>query len=270
MISLNFNELRTIQKQILDFVVSFCDKNNINYFLDSGTLLGAIRHKGFIPWDDDIDIGMLRDDYDKFISLFNKTKSKFKCLTYENDNTFYYPFAKVMDTSTILYEPNEKGTKLCVNIDVFVYDNANNNLKENAKRMRYKSIVNRLNTIHAQHNTFSKNRIIKITKQLLYILLKPLPKDFFVKRVVKNSKKYAYSNIEFDNVGNFTSVTNVIAPKKIFSNYCLVEFEGNYYKAPIGFDEWLKLFYGDYMILPPIEKRKHHEFVAYKMEDDTI
>ena len=102
----------------------FCRENNINYWLDSGTLLGAIRHGGYIPWDDDIDIGMLRPDYDRFLAMFNKFNKQYQVFSVENDINFPYPFGKVLDTHTVLYEPNEQGVKLSINIDIFVYDNA--------------------------------------------------------------------------------------------------------------------------------------------------
>ena len=108
-------EMKKIQINILDDVSKFCDENNIKYWIDCGTLLGAIRHKGYIPWDDDIDIGMLREDYDKFIKLYNSKKSKYKLKCIELDKTYEYPFGKVIDTDTILYEPDEKGIKIAIN-----------------------------------------------------------------------------------------------------------------------------------------------------------
>lgn len=121
---MTIDELKEVQLQILDFVAEFCEKNQIQYWIDSGTLLGAIRHKGYIPWDDDIDVGMLRKDYDKFFKLFNDPGNRYQFVCYEKQPDFYLPHGKVCDVSTVLYEPNEKGHRLSVNIDIFVYDNA--------------------------------------------------------------------------------------------------------------------------------------------------
>ena len=111
-------ELKRIQLEILDNVMKFCDENDINCWLNGGTLLGAIRHKGYIPWDDDIDLGMLRKDYEKFRQLFNVNNTRYKLVCFDDDTEFLYPFGKVIDTSTILYEPDENGIKLAVNIDI--------------------------------------------------------------------------------------------------------------------------------------------------------
>lgn len=108
------DELKDRQIAILDVVDAFCRENNINYWLDSGTLLGAIRHGGYIPWDDDIDIGMLRPDYDRFLAMFNKLNKQYQVFSVENDINFPYPFGKVLDTHTVLYEPNEQGVKLSI------------------------------------------------------------------------------------------------------------------------------------------------------------
>ncbi len=118
------NELKLIQLEILDVVAKFCEEHGINYWIDCGSLLGAVRHKGYIPWDDDIDLGMLRPDYDRFMKEFNGTHPGYEFHCVENDPKFYAPFGKVLDTSTELYEPDEKGIKLAVCIDIFVYDNA--------------------------------------------------------------------------------------------------------------------------------------------------
>ena len=261
---ISLEELKKIQIEILNDFVSFCDKNGLNYWLDNGTLLGAIRHKGYIPWDDDIDVGMLRDDYDKALRLYNESSSRYKLYSYENNKDFLYPCGKVLDTKTVLYEPDERGNKLSVNIDVFVYDicpdDTNTTNKMFKKRMRYLKLQS------AKINQNYVGKKFKFLRRFLHFFLNSFfPKGYFINKIVNISRTYINSNYKC--VGNFMSYSNVVAPIDIFDSFIDVAFEGKKYKAPIGYDRWLTLFYGDYMKLPPIEKRKsHHTFKAYFLD----
>lgn len=258
---INIDELKQIQIEILDVVADFCEKNNINYWLDFGTLIGAVRHKGYIPWDDDIDIGMLRKDFDKFMNTFNLENNRYKFYCYENNKDFLYPYGKVLDTNTILYEPDKKGNKISVNIDVFVFDNAPDDEKKIKKMFRKRDILRNLNTIKITHNP--KGNLFRRTMiHCLRIFLSVFPKDFFIKNMIKNSKKY--SNLQTDKVGNFCGYMPVVAEKALVCSSITGEFEGKKYKIPSGYDKWLKCFFGDYMKLPPEEERvSHHRFEAY-------
>lgn len=255
-------ELKEIQLEILDVVAEFCEKNGINYWIDCGTLLGAIRHKGYIPWDDDIDVGMLRDDYNKFMKLFNKSNSRYQFVCIENFSDFYLPYGKVCDTRTVLFEPDEQGYKLAVNIDIFVYDNAPDNDYIVEKMFdKRDQLRNRFGIAHSEGkltgNLFF--RTIKYARRYLYRML------FYsntIEKMVNNSR--LYENKLTERVGNFAAFARMVCHKRVFDAFVGVEFEGRLYKAPIGYDEWLKAFYGDYMELPPVEKRvTHHSFVAY-------
>ena len=258
-------ELKKIQLDILDKVHDFCIKNHIDYWLDSGTLIGAIRHKGYIPWDDDIDIGMLRNDYDRFLIEFNRAKERYKCYSIENKNDFYYPFAKILDTDTVLYEPDERGKKLCVNIDLFPYDIAPDDDKALKKMYRKRNLYQRLRAI-SSHNIHSGCRVRRWLISACSIFFKILPKGIFDKKIVNNAKKYKDSDNK--RIGNFTSVEMIAVSLSVFNSFILVDFEGKKYKAPVGYDIWLRAFYGDYMILPPEEQRvSHHNFVAFCKEE---
>ena len=261
---IKLDELKKIQIKILDYVNKFCKENNINYWIDCGTLLGAIRHSGYIPWDDDIDIGMLRNDYDKFLNLFNKTSSRYKLIASENSSDYYYAFGKVIDTKTVLYEPDEKtGVKTGVYIDVFIYDNAPDDdilcQKMFDKRDYYdKFRVAQMYPKLYDHSSFRK----RVMRFFLNLYLKLLPKNFYTKKCIKNSKKYM--NKETKRVGNFTSSARAVGDKSIFDSFVNVTFEKKEYPAPVGYDKWLKAFYGDYMKLPPKEKQvSKHKFKAY-------
>lgn len=258
------SDLKKIQIEILDTVAQFCDANGIRYWLDSGTLLGAIRHKGYIPWDDDIDLGMLREDYDRFISCFNESNDRYRVVCIENHPDFYCSFAKVCDTTTVLYEPDENGHKLSVNIDIFVYDNAPDDDRL-VKKMYDRR--DRLRTI-SEYKTDPINRKEKL-KSILQLERRTVCRICFpqntVRLMAENSKKYA--DCKTERVGNFTAYTRMTCSKRVFDSFVDVEFEGKTYKAPVGYDEWLRSFYGDYMQLPPVEKRvTHHAFIAYRKE----
>lgn len=255
------DEVKNIQIEILDAVAEFCDKNKIQYWLDSGTLLGAIRHGGYIPWDDDIDIGMLRPDFDCFMQKFNKENSRYKFVCRELDKGCPYPYGKVLDTNTVLYEPDEKGIKICINIDVFVYDNAPDDEEKCKKMYDYRDRYSVLNAL--QHRMIRTSGFMKnIVKSVGYVGVNIFPKGYFAKKIVDNSKKYATQDTR--TVGNFTSVSRIIGEKAIFSSFTKVKFEGKEYSVPKGYEQWLTCFYGDYMQLPPEEKRvSHHMFKAY-------
>lgn len=259
-------ELKKIQIQILDVVDTYCRNNKVNYWIDTGTLLGAVRHKGYIPWDDDIDLGMLRKDYEVFVEKFNKSNNRYKCCTMENTYDFPFAFAKVMDTETVLYEPNkEEGIKLSINIDIFVYDNAPDDV-EQLKAMyddRDKNINWYRRRILPKWTSGSK--IKKIIRYIFCLLLKIVPRHFFVNKINKNIKQYDETDTGY--VGNFTSDSKILCSKEAFDSFIDIEFEGKKYKAPIGYDKWLRAFYGDYMQLPPVEKRvSRHSFEAYVKE----
>ena len=262
---IKIEELKKIQIEMLDFVHKFCIDNNINYWLDWGTLLGAIRHKGYIPWDDDIDIGMLRKDYDKFIRIFPSNKSSIYDLhCFENDNNYYLAFAKIYDNRTVLFEPDEKtGHKGSVFIDVFVYDNAPEDMESQKKIYRKKEFYRVLNSISVSKKFDDPlKQKYNIVRYPMYYILKLFPKNFFLKKQIRLQKKY--NNKETNYIGNYSGKGKMVCNKQLFNKLIEVEFEGKKYKAPIGYDEYLTTVYGNYMELPSKEKQvSNHSFVAF-------
>ena len=265
---IDIKELKKIQLNILDNVDSFCKKNKINYWLDCGTLLGAIRHSGYIPWDDDIDIGMLRDDYDKFLKLYNKDNDKYRLMAAELDKDYYFQFGKVVDTSTVLYEPDEEtGIKGAVYIDVFVYDNAPDDENELADMFDKRDYYNKFRIAQLYPKMYDKSSFKKrIMRFFLNIYLKFLPKNYYNKKCIENSKRYI--NADTKRVGNFTSAKRMTGNKEIFNSFTEVTFEKKKYPAPVGYKDWLEAFYGDYMKLPPKEKRVTHGIIEINYGED--
>lgn len=263
---INVEELKRVQIEILNIVDDYCRKKNIAYWIDSGTLLGAVRHKGYIPWDDDIDLGMLRRDYERFVREFNQDNTRYKCCTMENTYYFPFAFAKIMDTETVLYEPNKReGIKLSINIDIFAYDNA----PEDSKQLKeiYDKRDKNINWYRRRilPRWSSGDKMKRIARYFCCMPLQIIPRNLFVKRINDNIKQY--DSIETGYVGNFTADSRILCSKVVFDSFIEIEFEGRNYKAPVGYDEWLRSFYGDYMQLPPPEKRvSRHSFEAYVNE----
>lgn len=260
--------LREIQLEILDVVMKFCNENGIKCWLNGGTLLGAVRHKGYIPWDDDIDLGMLRPDYDKFMSLFNAENGRYKFVCYENDSESFTCYGKVFDTSTILYEPDENGEKLSVNIDMFVMDNAPLDESEQKRMFRKRNIFLVCNFgrklpvfLKPTRGGFLRSLAVYAFRALLRIF----PRHYFVKALVENSRRYVADDTGL--VGDFTGLRNAVIRREKLENMTELEFERKKYNAPIGYEEWLTKLYGDYMQLPPPEKRvSPHFYKAYELD----
>lgn len=265
---MTLEELKKVQIAILVEVANYCDKSQIKYWIDSGTLLGAIRHKGYIPWDDDIDIGMFREDYDKFIRSFNSevNDKKYEVHSIETDPDFFLPIAKVYDTTTLLYEPDENGFRSCVNIDIFVYDNAPDSDDEVKKMYDRRDRLRKRFALQHRRKIVEKNPLLKTTKILRSLINKAFFPPVKIDDMVMNAKYYV--NEKTSRIGNFVGYVRFTCERELLNEFITVQFEDRFFKAPKKYDEWLKLLYGDYMQLPPLEKQvSHHSFKAYKYDN---
>ena len=260
------DEMRKIQLDILDYVMKFCDDNNISCWLNGGTLLGAVRHKGYIPWDDDIDLGMLRPDYDKFMKIFNEQADKryrFHC--FENDPELLRPFGKVYDENTIFYEVSENGVKLSVNIDIFAMDNAPDDDKAAYGMLRKRNIYVLLNLARRMPVFLKPTRGNFLRSLCVYafrLITRIFPRDYFTRKLIENAKS-CISQVT-KRIGDFSGLHSTMLDKSAFDELKTLEFEGRKYKVPGDYDGWLRGLFGDYMTLPPEEKRvSTHKFKAY-------
>lgn len=260
-------ELRTCQINILNFIDGLCEKHKLKYWLDYGTLLGAVRHKGYIPWDDDIDISMFREDYDRLIGICKQNPDKkYKLSCVETDPECMYPFGKVIDTDTVLYELGENGIKTGVYVDIFVYDDAPIDEAERKKAFDRLDFFAKLRNLQLPPNEspLSVRRIAGLFLRKVFSFF--LPKQYFTKKIVEAAG--IFKELDTGLVSDFTSpyyTSRWCVPKEIFKEQIDIEFEGKRYKAPKRYDEWLKIQYGDYMKLPSLEEQKaaQHKITAY-------
>ena len=255
-------ELKTIQLDLLQKTADFCEQNGLRYFLCGGTLIGAVRHKGYIPWDDDIDIAMPRPDYDRFINTFNKQENYYQVVSRENNHAYSYAFAKVYDNRTLMHELHYKGCTFGVYIDILPADGV-----KNASQIRKIMWLHKiLNTKKANYykRTLSKKIINTIGK----LLLLPFSAYQISGWMDSEARRYAFGSLPHAGlIANPLGVGEMV-DKSVFDGDTFQTFEGHQYRVPAGYDAWLRSIYGDYMQLPPVEHRvTHHTFDAWWKDD---
>lgn len=246
---------KRLMLDILDEVSAFCDSHGITYYLSSGTLLGAVRHKGFIPWDDDIDIEMPRPDYERFVTLYRKEGKYALCCPLDKESFLF--ITKVYDPKTVKYESGVDYNlfkPLGVDIDIFVIDGQ----PDNDHYAEFKKVVRKTKILHDYFvravRPYSGSFLSKVTTFCCR-----LPgKDFYTKRFLQNVKQYQYDSSEYAAPAGVFTGEKSRHRKAVYDEKIKVEFEGRTYWSPGLFDEYLRDSFGDYMQLPPIEQQKTH------------
>lgn len=270
--AISVEELKQIQLDMLVKIDEFCRKNNIEYFLDGGSGIGVVRHKGFIPWDDDIDLGMTRPNYEKFIHSFQGAYEHLDVYAPELDWNFYANFANVCDNRTYLVEPltTFHGNKIGVKIDLFPFDGTDSDFKKSLKihrrQRRYLHLLSRkrrnLKTV------WKTNKINFCTTVAVRTLTCFLSYSWIQKRAHHNATRYNIQESEYAyDIAN-CNPHFVWCPRSAFDEYIDMEFEGKKVRMIKGYDTYLTALFGDYMTLPPEKERvAQHGFVAYWLEE---
>lgn len=250
------------QKILLDILI-FADKiftkNNINYSLAYGSLIGAARHKGFIPWDDDLDIVVPYKDYMRLLDLseLNNHLNHYSIHYANNDGDYAYPFAKIEDNSTkcCFYHTLDKGGAF---LDVFPMAPF-----PSKEQHAYSKYLTKYHDRLAFANSKSDNRI----KNLVHKLARPMYKRYR-DRMIHEVFKYCNTIDSYDYLIDGTWSDNrekEYVPKEWFYNYKRIEFENYKFKVITHYKDWLNLIYGDWRKLPPKDKQVgHHYFDLYK------
>lgn len=259
---LTLKECKDISLDILTDIAAFCERNDITYFLSVGTLLGAIRHQGYIPWDDDIDIMMPRPDY---IRLLKEYDGKYRLLKPEAGLLYY---AKAYDPSTVKYEADtdyRKNEPIGVDIDIFPLDGIVNDEEIIAKMYKKECFLELLLRLSNQPIFLRKNPLKAINR----IIPRIIGSRNIVKMIEANAMTYDYETSDYVirmrwSPNGFTGAL----PKNVFEkDYAM--FEGRRFCIPKGYDEFLSAFFGDdYMELPPEDKRVVHDFRCYRKDEE--
>lgn len=252
-------ECKKLQLNILINVAAFCDEHNIKYSLAYGTLIGAIRHKGFIPWDDDIDIIMMRDEYVKFVSSYND--DYFELVKGKDLSNHLH--VRVADPNTRLeFRNSQRSNKFYKSglwVDVFPIDNIPD---DEAKYQKLKKSIRYLYLLQCVGEVKGYN----IFHYIAHFFLMPFTKVF---GYMADKKVVSFNGVKTEKVAALSLWHNNFPPfsRAYLKEFVDVTFEGHQFKAISRYDEFLRAIYGDYMQLPPEDQRKpKHEYVVYWRE----
>lgn len=250
--------LQHVEMKILKYFIEVCEENNLTYFLYAGSLLGAIRYQGFIPWDDDIDVIMFREDFEKLNKIFEKNiDEKYKFFNVLNEETYHYTWGRLTLKNTLFkewwadqvdYTPN-------IFIDIFILDNVPNN--------KFKKFIHRWTSFSLNQMTMysilkfeNESKLKEIIQQTMYYILKIIPISTMTikKKCVRTFAKYQYEDCE--EVCDFPSENMMqLSFKKDWLPLKKVKFEDIEANIPNNYDKILRMDFDNYMELPPEESR---------------
>ena len=264
-----------VQQRTIDILIKIdeiCRKENLRYCLAYGSLIGAIRHKGFIPWDDDLDIMMPRPDYDKLVEYFNIHQSElepFELFHPEYNKDYPYMISRISDSRYVLDVDNEDNYGMGLFVDVYPLDGVGKTVEEytalKSKSNRFVSMCF-LSTRQKIKRENTKSFLKFLLKYPAFLVAKILGKGFFMKHINNIQAHCDYDGSKYIGCIVWGSDDGLrgIFPKEWFDEYIDIEFEGKTFKAPKEYDRILSHVYGNYMELPPEEDRiAHHYYDAY-------
>lgn len=269
---LTLKEMQDLELEILKDFHQFCVSHNLTYSLDGGTLIGAIRHKGFIPWDDDVDVVMPRPDYDRLCATYQSDSFRLKC--FENDNNCSIGFARIYDYNRTGFKtllPWCKDKKVGLWIDIFPADGAPdedaklNKLYQEVLRLRSQTLEMRFTKSPFFFEKGLRYNLALLKRKLLTRNAKGLADC--TRKLISTAKTY-----EFGSTSRFASFTIIGKPTehthcsmKAWDHSLLVDFEDTQLYVMEGYDEFLRVFFGDYMQLPPPEERvpKQQSYIKF-------
>ncbi len=268
---LSLEEYHAVLFDMLKQVDSICHAERLRYFLSGGTLLGAIRHKGFIPWDDDIDLMMPRPDYEIFLKRAEKRLPKRYILAFPDRTKDYsQPWIRIFDTRVAVDDSGMQRTLTrSLFVDIFPIDGlpSNRTLSNLCfKRVRAWDILLKC----ARRKALYPDERLKWLKKPMMALtrVRPLPK--YAVSLNKSARRCSFERAHYAGVLATTHYgSRERMPVEVFRGSVQVPFEGGFFPAPIGYDTYLSRLYGDYMQLPPEEKRvSQHNLHAYLISEE--
>lgn len=260
-------DYKRILVQTLKAFDKFCTDHNLRYFATGGTAIGAVRHKGIIPWDDDIDVAMVREDYDRFISLKNELKdSKYEVVDPSNPG-YYLSYAKFVDKSTTLWEVEQYEYVIGVFIDVFPLNHVKNDIKSiKDYQKEYLNVCN--SHFYGYQNLLCKSNLRCLSLShprgicdWLYLLKLKIRKEYYSQRFWEyDAQLKASKGDRLLNYDTQYAMEKELFKSEWFEKQIRVPFEDTEICLMGGYNEYLTQMFGDYMSLPPVEERVSHHY----------
>ena len=270
-------KLQSVELAMLKEVVRICDKYALTYYLSAGTFLGAVRHEGFIPWDDDADVRMPRPDYEKLLQILPEELSEpYLIKHFSLDSSVHRYFLRINDPRVKLKRNHSKQGELSnAWLDIFPLDGMPENRLHNKLRqfrLLYRrmwlqiSVFDEIITIKKKRSWY-ENMIIKIVEKTP--LQNYVSYEKMWEKLDKALKAYPIGKAKY--YVNFMGMYKFkdMIPKEVYGNGAKYRFEDGYYNGPQDYDTFLKQLYGDYMKLPPVETRNKHmtEIVSVEIDE---
>ncbi len=270
---MKMEDIQKVSLDILKFIADICEKEGFRYFLMYGTLIGAVRHNGYIPWDDDVDIMMPRSDYEKFLEYARTHKSRFgyyEIFNRQSRKDYIYGITRVSDSRYEIVKDDEKNCSMGIFIDIYPYDGLGDDRETALKKLtatrKYCNCIVDI-TRKEHHIPSTLNLKGKISHIVRYIKNRILGVGYFLKKIDDLREDYQFDSSRY--VGPlmwfFTKPEKVLFEKRLFENPVKLKFEDREFYVPGDYHTLLTQEYGDYMQLPPVEKRiYHHNYKAFK------
>jgi lipopolysaccharide cholinephosphotransferase len=255
----NLKRLQAVELEMLTEIDRICRKNHIEYTLDGGTLLGAIRHQGFIPWDDDADVAMTRAEYQKFARACAKDldRSRFFLQDHTTDPEYRWGYAKMRRKGTLLIPEGQEDTRWNngIFLDIFIYDNVPDSFLSR-QFFTFQCFLIRKGMYSPIGLKNSKGPV-----KGFYYILSRFPRDHWYRRIETLAGKTNRKTTELSRhmtYPYFRKTCKYGLPRECYDSFCDHVFEGHSFRIMERYDEYLKALYGNYMEIPPADKRKFY------------
>ena len=263
-------EIQQMELGIMEYIHEVCNKIGVKYFLAYGSLIGAVRHQGFIPWDDDMDICMLRDDYEKLQDyLIANPSERYQVMSYKNNRNYVYPFMKVMDNQTYLIEEDVRiDSNMGIYVDIFPVDGYED---DQAFKDKMTTIIKKrqLSCYTFKGITNKKSFINSLIRYASVIAFYFTDTNKYVKQIDELAKSRKVEDYELVDYLIYKDMNKPVWKREWLKDVTFGNFEGRDFLIPVNFHELLTSDYGNYMQLPPVEQQvSHHDFRLWKIVEE--